>query len=297
MRFPGEPLSDERNWQELVLDHLGVRAEMVELGDELDALGATATESLRRLGVRWPANGYLHAPVLELARGGSLLTGVGGDEQLGTRGGRSVLLSRGRDRPRWSDLREVPLELRSRSVREAAWLRAAPPFPWLTPAGLDATYRELAPDEVAWPHRWDRSLHHWHASRAFAAVRGLLGLYAEPFDVRVVHPLLEPLAMAELARAGGATGFRSRTHAMRRLFGDLLPDRLLARGTKAGFNRVVFGPSVHAFARAWDGSGVDAALVDAEALRAAWLSDEPDFRSIMLLQQAWLSAQPSAVSS
>jgi hypothetical protein len=298
MRFPNDPQSEESAWQELVLDHLGLAPEIVHVQHELDALGDVATEAVGRLGVRWPANAYLHAPVLERARGGSLLTGVGGDELLGTRAARVVFLSRGRALPRRSDLREVPGSLRSRRAREAAWVRDnGPRFPWLTPEGEHTVHLALAREETAWPHRWDRSLTHWHRSRAFSAVSGLIGLYAERFDVQVTNPLLDPAVLAELRRIGGATGFGSRTAAMKRLFGGLLPAQVLARETKAGFNRAVFGPAVRAFAREWDGIGVDERWVDVEALRDAWLSPTPDFRSIILLHQAWSSTQASASST
>jgi asparagine synthase (glutamine-hydrolysing) len=297
MRFPGEPRADESAWQELVLEHLGLTAEVVELHDELDALGAIATATLRRIGVRWPANGYLHAPVLEVARGGSLLTGAGGDELLGSRAARHVLLLRGGARPLRSDLREVPGALAPRRVREARVRSAAAPYPWLTSAGERLVAGALAREEVAWPHRWDRAVRHWHASRAYAASDGILRLCAEPFEVEVVNPLLAPPVMAELLRAGGATGFPSRTAAMRALFGTLLPEPVLARGSKAAFTRVLAGPAVHSFAAGWDGHGVDDRLVDAGALRRAWSDEAVDFRSVLLLHQVWLQSAGSPSSS
>ena len=85
MRFPDAPATDETEWQELVLGHLGIRdPDVIELRDELDALGPTASAILDRRGVRWPGNAYLHEPVLERASGGSLLTGLGGDELFGS---------------------------------------------------------------------------------------------------------------------------------------------------------------------------------------------------------------------
>jgi hypothetical protein len=299
MRFPGRPESDESSWQRVVLDHLGLRAEVVDLREELDALGPIAVDALRRNGVRWPANAYLHAPVLELARGGALVTGVGGDELLGAQASRHVWLLRARSRPRRSDPRTVARDLRPRRAREAAWLRAGGPrYAWLTDAGQELVDHALARDEVSWPHRWDRALDHWYASRAFGALAGGIALYATPFGAEVVNPLLDAGVLAELRRAGGATGFPNRTVAMRRLFGALLPDAVLARATKAAFTRSLFGPVVRAFARDWDGSGVDPRWVDAGVLRAAWLTEgEPDFRSTLLLHDAWLRAQPGSAAS
>ncbi len=297
MRYPAQPESDETQWQRLVLDHLGLEPHVIELHTELDALGPIATEALRRMGLRWPANAYLHAPVLEVARGGAMLTGVGGDELLGTTASRHVWLLRGAP-PRPSDLRTVARDLRPERMRVAAWMRdTAIDYPWLTPAGQAEVHQAHARDDVSWPHRWDRALRHWHGSRAFAAVNGMLGLYAEAFDVEVVNPLLDARVLAALARLGGATGFATRTEGMRRLFGDLLPEPILGRSGKAAFTRSIFGPAMSAFAAEWDGTGVDTHRVDVAALRTAWVSEEPDFRSVNLLHKAWLATQASAASS
>jgi asparagine synthase (glutamine-hydrolysing) len=286
MRFPDQPATQESEWQELVLEHLGLRAETITLTDELDALGPAATDGLRRVGVRWPANTYVHAPVLELARGGSLLTGVGGDELLGTQGALWVRTLWGRARPR---PRALAAELLPRRG-------AGTPYSWLTPRGEAAVNEVLARDDASWPPRWDRALDHWHRSRAFAAVAGAIALYAEPYDVAVVQPLLDPSVLAALRRAGGAAGWASRADAMRRLFGHLLPPELITRETKAAFSAALFGPATRAFAEDWDGTGVDPERVDVGALREVWRTERDDFRSVLLLQHAWLAAQPSASS-
>ena len=82
----------------------------------------------------------------------------------------------------------------------------------------------------------------------------------------------------------------TRTAAMRSLFGDLLPDAILARRSKAYFNRAFMGEETRAFAQRWDGSGLDHDLVDPELLRAEWLSDFPSAISTPLLQAAWLGS-------
>jgi hypothetical protein len=53
----------------------------------------------------------------------------------------------------------------------------------------------------------------------------------------------------------------------------------------------VFTEHTRSFAREWDGSGVDTALVDPEALRENWLSKVPHLPTMNLLQQAWLHTQ------
>ncbi|HEX8067149.1 MAG TPA: asparagine synthase-related protein [Thermoleophilaceae bacterium] len=295
MRFPDAPETDEAAWQELALSHVGIREPaVIELRDELDALGPAATAALRRGGVRWPGNAHMHAPILERARGGSLLTGIGGDELLGTTASRHVLLARRRARPRRRDAASVALAALPRPVRAAVWRRrGAPPHPWLTPAGAALVARALAREEVSWPHRWDRSVGHWHRSRAYAALDGALAALAVEHDVAVVNPFLDPVVLAELAVAGGSTGFPSRTDAMRTLFGDLLPAELVARPGKAAFPGALWGPAVREFAAAWGGEGVDRELADVDALRREWLAAEPDFRTILLLHAAWLRTEGS----
>jgi asparagine synthase (glutamine-hydrolysing) len=106
--------------------------------------------------------------------------------------------------------------------------------------------------------------------------------------VDYVAPFAHPEFVAALAAEAGFWGWSGRTQAMRRLFGDVLPDAVLARTSKAYFNGAVFTERTRAFAAQWDGSGVDTDLVDPESLREIWLSELPDGRTMALLQQAWL---------
>lgn len=295
MRFRDAPETEESEWQQLVLDHLGARgAEVVELGGELETIGPHAGAVLRRHGLVWPANTYMHMPLLDLARGGSLLTGGGGDELFGTMGARHVLLARRRVRPRARDLRTVAFAALPRRVRERAWraLRA-PEYPWLTAAGNGSLKRALARDDTSWPARWDAALRHWHRSRAFAGLDLAITALGRDRDVEVTNPFLQPRVLSELALAGGATGFPGRTAAMTQLFGDLLPEATLGRSTKAVFTAPLFGTATREFASAWRGDGVDPELVDVEAVRREWLAERPHFGTTMLLHSAWLSTSSS----
>ena len=77
--------TEETEWQELVVDHLGItRWDVIEIGDELDLLGPIAQRSLRRHGLLWPPNAFFHGPMLERARGARLVTGFDGDGVLGS---------------------------------------------------------------------------------------------------------------------------------------------------------------------------------------------------------------------
>lgn len=282
MRFPDAPLSDESRWQQLVLEHLGLRAEIVSITHELDALGDAATEVLLRHGVRWPFNAYMHRPLIELARGGTILTGIGGDELLGTAAPRRS----------WRQLTVATLP---RALRAEIMRRRHPPepYPWLTPAGQARVDRALAAEEVASPYRWDSALRHWYGSRAFAAMDGTLALIAAPHEVVVVNPLLDRRVLAELAVLAGRSGFPSRTEAMRLLCGELLPDQVLSRVTKAAFGAALWGPAAREFLSTWDGHGVDLCYVDPDRLKAELRTKDPDARGTLLLHQAWLSSASS----
>ena len=95
---------------------------------------------------------------------------------------------------------------------------------------------------------------------------------------------------AAIARAGGRSGFRDRTAAMRELFGPLLPDELLARPTKADLTDAFLREHTAAFVRRWDGTTPFPDLVDTEGLRAAWAPGE-NLRPRLLLQATALAAR------
>ena len=101
-----------------------------------------------------------------------------------------------------------------------------------------------------------------------------------------------PGVRARVRQNGRDVGYPSRTEAMRELFGDLLPDAILARRTKAYFNRAFMGAETRAFAETWDGSGLDPDVVDLEVLRGEWLSEFPSAISTPLLHAAWLASTP-----
>jgi asparagine synthase (glutamine-hydrolysing) len=147
----------------------------------------------------------------------------------------------------------------------------------------------LADDLATEPLRASQSLPWLLRRRASVVASQNYRLLAAEFGVNLVQPLLDPEFVDALAIAAGPLGFASRTEAMRRLAGDLLPEAVLARATKAYFNRAFLGESTREFARAWDGSTLDLDLVDPELLRQEWLSKFPSATSGLLLQAAWLA--------
>ena len=115
------------------------------------------------------------------------------------------------------------------------------------------------------------------------------GLLAEPYDVDVVSPLLEPDFVRAMSDDGGLLGRGDRTAVMRLLASDLLPDAVIARTTKASFGGTYWGWQTREFADAWSGRGVDTDLVDPDVLRKLWRSDTHNPLSSALIQAAWLA--------
>jgi asparagine synthase (glutamine-hydrolysing) len=282
--------ADEREWQELVLDHLGLEEHVVvEAGDEHDLIGPVATAHLRHHGVLFPANAHIIASFFGETTGGTLLLGVGGDELLA--------------RQRWSSLNDVLARRRRPSLTDPARLavavapgtvqrlltrdRGLPPASWLQPSAVRRV-RALERRRPADPLRFDRAVR--KAARARTLMVGLRSLQrvGEAGGVRVGAPLLEERFVAALAGAGGARGWTNRATVMRFLAHDLLPDALLSRGDKAVFTTSFFSEHTRRFAETWSGGGLDTELVDPERVREAWLAPEPDVRSALLLQIAWL---------
>jgi asparagine synthase (glutamine-hydrolysing) len=116
-------------------------------------------------------------------------------------------------------------------------------------------------------------------------------LIADDYGSAAIHPLVNASFVAALARAGGRSGWAHRTETMRILFGDLLPAELIERKDKGEFTRAIWKERAQTFAANWDGSGVDADLVDVEALRTIWRAERPFFHTMTLLHSAWLAGR------
>lgn len=291
---PDAPSAHEDDWQQLVIRHLGLDDwHRVEIHDELDAVGPVATKALRLHGLVSPANAYMMLPLMELARGGTFVTGVGGDELLGGATWRATRVLARQVPPRPSDLLRLAFAAAPRTVRGYAWRLAHPssPLPWLKPEAATLVSRTLDRLEGETPLRWASSVNKWWRSRQVQAVRQVLQLLGGDLDVRVVHPFIDPAVVVEFMRAGGLAGWGNRTAAMERFFGGLLPPPIVQRATKAHFSEVVWGRTTRAFAESWDGRGVDEELVDVEALRSLWIAQRPGYRTLFLQHSAWLAGE------
>jgi hypothetical protein len=294
-RFHDAPLAYESDWQERVVAELGVR-DWVRLTatDVLDYTGPTAMRILARHGLMWPPNAFLHAPLIEHAPGGSLLTGLGGDQL-------SVLWH-----PRWRALAAARARRRRARPRDGIRLLAAqaPPSalalwerraasqapPWLTASAAGRVESALRDERAGNPVRFDDFLAWLPRRRELAMQRASLARLGIDPEVKVASPLLDERFLAALARAGGRDGFGRRSELFRGVLGGLWPAALDERRTKATFSGAFWRAGSRGVARGWDGAGIDRALVNPAALRRAWLQAAPDFRSVLGLQQVALAA-------
>lgn len=291
--YPDHPDTDESTWQRLVIDHLGLDDWIrVEYHDDLELLGTAARASLRTRGLMWPPALQVHAHWYDHLAPGSVLTGEGGDEVLSARRISALRKLRQRRLPEPAVVALaagslLPLPLRTWQSRRQ--LDARGPS-WLTPAANRVWRRRLARDLADTPLRYDEATWHIRRSRGWETYAHNHRLVAAESGITAHDPLLDEGFLAALAHEGGAMGFSGRTATMRVLFADLLPTAVIARATKASFDAPYTGASMREFARGWDGAGVDRELVEPEAIRRAWLADEPGMSSSLLLQHAWMHA-------
>lgn len=291
-----DPATIETSWQERALGHLGVEDWVrVRLSDELDLVGPVAVSGLRRHGVLYPANAHLVVPMARAARGGSLLTGLGGDDVFGSWPWHDVAgLMAGRRGPRAADVR------RGLHFAAPVWLRAeirrrrdvVCSLPWLRRPFRDQASLRLARELSGVPRTWAARMAFTACWRTWRASQRSIAVLAADHDAVASSPFLDPGFLLALGRAGGRWGWGGRTATMRALFGDLLPEPLIARPGKAEFSGAFFGPETRRFARDWDGeAGSATELIEPGVLRSIWGSAQPNFLCSSLLQAAWMASR------
>jgi asparagine synthase (glutamine-hydrolysing) len=295
-QFPTASRARESDWQERVIAELGVQ-DWIRLDDDggLELVGDLALDALARHGPLYPANAFLHRPLLEHARGGSLLTGVGGDEIFGRWRGRALADARARRRPACGRdalrgiLAATPPSLRARRIARRDGLG---PLPWVR-APLEQQVRcAEALERAAEPLRWDRRVP-WQATRRrLALTLRSLDLLAADAGAAVSSPLLDADVLRAVARAGGRDGFGDRRATFEATLAAVLPRALRERRTKATFGGVFLGAISRRFASSWNGLGVDAEIVDLDALAGSWRRPQPPMLTALLLQQAALASRP-----
>lgn len=288
----GAPGMQEDAWQELAIERFAVADwERVEGLSELDFLGTIAREALIRHGARYTPNAHFLIPLARRAKGGTLVVGLGGDELLAgwrwtERAG--VLSRRAPLRP--SSLGTLLLGSAPAAMRRMLFDRRVEALdsPWLTP-GAKRLLGHWAGELEDQPTHWVRFIP-WSLERRrlTLTVQTLMSLTREE-GAQLRLPLLEPGFLRALADAGGRHGWSGRTAAMRAIADGHLPPETIERRSKAHFDEVYWGPESRAFATSWSGELPRPDLVDAERLRAEWLSERPRARAALLMQASWLA--------
>lgn len=304
-RFDNAPAALESEWQDKVLAQLGIDERVIlQAGDDLDFVGPVAAGFLHRYGVRYPANLYLHVPLLQLGRGGSLLTGLGGDQVLSCWSGRRRTAV-GRIRalaPQWAATR---------------WSRRPEgrSYGWLQPSVARQVLRHRRAELRSRPVDPVRRLSWRVHRRDLVMCRENLHAIGIDTDVQVVNPLLDSGFHTSLARSIDRApvpdgGTWSRSQVLRHIAGDQLPSAAWQHRAKANFTEVFLRRHTGDFlstlaasgavedvfaggtARSAGESGIlDPALIDPIGLRAEWLPMPSSTMTATLLQYAWLASR------
>jgi asparagine synthase (glutamine-hydrolysing) len=291
--FPGDALVSEDEWQGLVIKELGLTewSRIQPAPGELDVVGPVAALLLKRHGQFMPFNAHVHYPIIQLAAGGSLVTGFGGDEMaMASASARAErLLARQERSSSARTLASVGLAFAPRWIRGAVYRRRFDDdLPWLTPHGYGVARAEFARQEASYPFGFDRKLQWDWRTRYTRVYAGALTALASSHDVQVVNPFISRDFLAALAQRGGIPGLGNRRDLVCLLFGGVLPPPVLERTSKAVFDNQVWTATATEFALEWSGEGIDGNLVELARLRDHWLDEGPNARSSNLLQCAWL---------
>jgi len=297
--FPTARWAGESEWQERVVAHLEL-ADWVrlELTDELDCVGPIARSIVGRHGLLWPFNVHFHWPLLGVARGGSLLTGIGGDELLGTsQWARAAAVISRSVRPVPRDLLSVGLAVSPPGVRRRVLRRRGDPlaFAWLTGRANQQLQAAWSDDMAGEPLRWSRRWAWWRSLRSVDIGFRSLDLIAADNDVRISHPLADGLFAVSAGQRAAAGRIYDRTALMQTLFADVLPPDVQQRSTKASFDEVFWGSCSRSLARECVAELAELEAVDPQRLEAEWSNEVPDAHSFLLLQA--LAAGSSLSSS
>jgi Asparagine synthase len=295
LRYPSLPATEESDWQEKVIRLARATDwEKVELQDT-DLLGAAARCQLLRHGLLFPPNGFVLAAIAEHAAGGTLLTGVGGDEVMtaSLRWLRANRVLARQVRPVRGDAKRVMIALSPKPLRRIA-VRRREPFdpivPWLRPVPARLVRNQWEREVYSSPVRFDALIEAYYGSRSRGLALQSMDTLAGAAGARALHPFTHPTFLSAMSATYGRVGPGSRAQAMRHIFSDVLPPEVVTRQSKAVFNAAFWGPQAREFVRTWDGRGVDDSIVDTEALIEAWRNDD-DYRGYLLLQSVWLARQ------
>ena len=289
LRFPRHPESNESQWQYMVIEHLGLSEWIVIERSDVDMLDPAITKMLTERGLFYPSQIGSYLPIVSAAAGGVLLTGEGGDESFGGWQFRAALHPVEWGLRSAAKAAAVAMLSHGPSAMKRRYRRRGQPYPWLTDAGRAAVESALDESSEIEPVAWRRYLAWAFARRSWHLAQHTFDEIGEASDCRIAHPLAEPSLLGSLAANWSRRGPGDRTDVMQAVVGDLLPRRVVEREDKAILASVFIGERATAFIQQWDGSGVDAEWVDANALREVWRRRYPYVGSFNLLHQAWLA--------
>ena len=257
--------------------HLGLDDwQRVAIGEELDCVGPEAQKLLLRHGVLWPANVHFHLPQLERAAGGSVLTGIGGDEVFSDSGWeRARLLLAGKVRPTPRDVLRLGLALAPQAVKRRRFMeRNEVELDWLTPAAQAEIGAALAGEAASEPLGWRRRFGWLLGLRYLDIGTRSLGLLAARLGRRDAPSVPRPDVRRRAGGPAEGTSLRGpdrgalRAVRQRASCGSRV-EELEGRPSR----RRSGAPAAALFASSWDGSGVDPGIVDVDALRRRWQVD------------------------
>lgn len=316
LRFERVADADEAGWQERVIAHLGVEEWVREEVDaELGFLGPVARPLLEAHGVLFPSNACAVVPACRAAAGGTVVMGVDGDGLFGGWGWQRAANVLARRVPWWRgpglSARMGSLATTGRVVGLAWapaavqrwWLRRAEriELPWLMPAARAAVIRAWAAERADEPATWPARTGWYRRRRYLALGRHAFDQVEASTGATLDFPLLDPAFLGAVGRDGGRFGYGSRTLALRVLVGDLLPDEVLTRSSKAVFTSAFWTEETRAFCRAWEPAStadglslIDPSIVDVGALQSLWRADAVPQSTEYLAQAAWLASRTTA---
>lgn len=292
-RFPNAEGSDESEWQERVIVHLGLTNwQRFDFTNELDTVGPIAMRALRKHGLLAPFNAHFHLPLFEEAFGGSVITGIGGDEALGVqRWARAANVIARKVRPRPRDVLALGLAASPTPIRRAVLSRRDTPLvlPWLRQKAQQEVWAQWVATVASQPLRWQQRFAWYRRLRYIRLGLDNMDRLARDSRVEAHHPFIDAGFSAAIAALPREDRFIGRTTAMRELFGHLLPQEVTSRRTKSYYDFAFWTDHSRRLVEAWDGQGVDTELVDPDVLRKEWAQPNPDSRTYPLLQTVALA--------
>ena len=297
LRFRDSVETEESEWQEMVIRHIGLNDwETIELTDELDLVGEIGQRSLRHFGPHSPPQLHFLVPMLDRLTGGTVLTGEYSDDVFD---GHRIAAARDawhkllrRRRPKY--IASIAWNLAPRSVRRAIsprrpGTRRLGDNPWLRPDAETELNHLMSLERAAEPLRWDHWIEWIRGRRVLTYSVPFQQPWDDEFGVAQIDPFWDGEFLAHAKALSRGVGWLDRTAAFRALAGDLLPAALIERKSKAAFHDAFVGAPSRQFIATWDGTGIDADIVDVDALRETWSDNVVDVGTYSLLRAAWWS--------